>query len=46
MELVGLCYSAVRFLSKMHEQSSHPHSGVKVKVEGGETRDGGWGTTI
>ncbi len=35
VELVGLCYSAVSFLSKMHQQSSYPHSGVKIKVDGG-----------
>ena len=32
MELVGLCYSAVNFLAKLHKKSIHPHPGVHMKA--------------
>ena len=33
VELVGLCYSAVSWLAKLHKQGVYPYSGVKLKAE-------------
>ncbi len=35
VELVGLCYSTVSFLSKMNQQSIYPHSGVQFPSQEG-----------
>ena len=38
VELVGLCYSAVNWLAKLHSQGIYPYSGVKLPSQEGRAR--------